>query len=92
MIDVERNPDLVTELGHIDRLILAGEPGYERVMQGSLPKADYLVIGLGTRGGQEADQILLRFPDLRNSGVPGYRETYQNAEWRVFERADLGTD
>lgn len=92
MIDVEQNPDLVTDLRHIDRLILAGEPGYERVMQGALPEADYLVVGLRTQGGQEADQLLLRFPDLRNSGVPGYREAYQNAEWRIFERADLGTD
>ena len=92
MVDVERNAELVTKLGGVGNLIVAGQPGYEIAMQGALPRTRYIAVRLTAEDFRESDRVLRRFPELSGNGLPTYHEVFRNPQWRVFERTGLGKD
>ena len=86
MVDVERNPEIVTAMGGVDSLIVSGEPLYDWALGGGLPQAGYILVPAGTNPNGTSDRILRRFPGLDRGRLAGYHEVFQNAHWRVFER------
>lgn len=88
MVDVEKNAELVTALGRVDNLIVAGQPMYEMAMQGAAPRSNYIVVRTGSGQTGASDRIMRRFPQLSYNGLPLYEEVFQNPEWKVFQRVE----
>jgi hypothetical protein len=86
MVDVERNPQIVTALGTVDNLILAGTPTYEIALRGGRITASYIVTQNVDGDANTKDRVLLGFPRLNVDMQPNYRIVFEDAGWRVFQR------
>ncbi|HBB85115.1 MAG TPA: hypothetical protein DC031_18050 [Sulfitobacter sp.] len=88
MVDVEKNPEIVIGFGSVDQLVIAGQPSYDWALEGGVPRTRYIVVPRQAEGQATADRILRRFPQLKQSKLPGYGEVFENSQWRVFERSN----
>ena len=86
MVDVERNPQIVTALGAVDNLILAGTPAYEIALRGGRITASYIVTQNEDGDTNTRDRVLLGFPRLNADMQPNYKIVFEDASWRVFQR------
>jgi hypothetical protein len=86
MVDVERNPQIVTALGAVDNLILAGTPAYEIALRGGRITASYIVTQNVDGNANTTDRVLLGFPRLIVDMQPNYKIVFEDAGWRVFQR------
>lgn len=84
MVDVERNADIVTALGGVDRLVVSGQAVYDLALQGGRLSADYLLTPKQTT--VAGDRILRSFPRLKTDTLPRYAQIYEDDYWRVFEK------
>lgn len=87
MVDVERNPSIVTMLGGVEQLIVAGQPLYDWPLEGAIPQVPYILVPAMEPGTVPRDRILLRFPELQRDRLDGYEEVFRNDGWLVFEKA-----
>ena len=88
MVDIERSPEILLEMGGIESLVVSGERRYDWVLQGGAPEASYILVPNQEPGKQVTDRLLRRFPGMDQGSLPDYREVFSNARWRVFERQD----
>ncbi len=89
MLDVERNPDMVTTLHNVRGLLIAGQPAYDWALEGGLPQARYILVPRMAEGETVTDRVLRRFPALAQNRLSGYSEIYENSRWRVFEKTEF---
>ncbi|EAQ02406.1 putative membrane protein [Pseudooceanicola batsensis HTCC2597] len=89
LLDVERNPGMVTALGDIGGLVIAGQPAYDWALEGGLPQTRYILVPQVAEGRAVSDRVLRRFPSLARNRLSGYNEIYENGRWRVFEKTEL---
>lgn len=82
--DVERHPGLVTTMGDISSLVVAGQPGYDFALAGGHPSSGYLAVRKDPEMLVTSDRLMRTFPHLENNVPSGYELVYDNEGWRVF--------
>lgn len=82
--DAERHPGLVTTIGDISLLVVAGQPGYEFALAGGRPSSGYLAVRKDPEMLVTSDRLLRAFPDLEKNVPSGYELIYDIQGWRVF--------
>lgn len=82
--DAERHPGLVTTLGDISPLVVAGQPGYDLAVAGGRPSGGYIAVRKEPGMLVTSDRLLRAFPDLEKKVPSGYELVYDKLGWRVF--------
>ncbi|KMK64954.1 hypothetical protein [Puniceibacterium sp. IMCC21224] len=86
MVDVERNPEIVTALGTVANLLLAGSPAYDTALQGGRITADYIVTQNGDDDSVTSDRVLRGFPLLKSDKLNNYGQVFEDDNWRVYQK------
>lgn len=88
LIDVERSPDLVVELGGIEGMVLAGTPKFELTVLGGRLDENIIVARRSANAARTEDQVLRRFPGISVAPPYGYRYRLNSDEWIVLEKEE----
>ena len=88
VVDVERNPEIVTQIGDITNLIVAGQTVYDWALEGGILRAEYILVQNASDQIIETDRILRRYPALSTNQLAFYEEVFTNGRWRVFKRIE----
>ena len=88
MVDVERNPEIVSQIGEIQNLIVAGHTVYDWALEGGILRAEYVLVQNTSDQTIETDRILRRYPALSDNRMPSYSQVFSNVRWRVFKRVE----
>jgi len=88
IVDVERNPEIVTQIGDITNLIVAGQTVYDWALEGGILRAEYILVQNASDQIIETDRILRRYPALSTNQLAFYEEVFTNGRWRVFKRIE----
>ncbi|EYD72507.1 hypothetical protein [Limimaricola hongkongensis] len=85
LADVERNPGLVTAMGRIDGLLVAGQTAYDVTLQGGRPRGDWIAVRHLPDAVSQPDRLLGAFPQLAEDGSPAFALRFSHAPWRIFQ-------
>ncbi len=88
LIDVERSPDLVVELGGTKGMVVAGTPSFEQTVIGGRLDESFIVARRSTNSAVTEDQVLRRFPSISVEPPHGYIYRLLSDEWIVLERVE----
>ncbi|AML50464.1 hypothetical protein [Falsihalocynthiibacter arcticus] len=86
LVDIERNPEIVPAIGDMQKLIVSGQTVYDWALEGGILRANYVLVQNSANLAVVTDRILRRYPELLTDQLVQYKEVFQNARWRVFER------
>ncbi|SDF24779.1 hypothetical protein [Limimaricola pyoseonensis] len=85
LVDVERNPGLVTALGGTGGLLLAGQSAYDITMLGGRPRGAWVALRHDPDAIVQRDRLLRAFPQLAKGTAPPFTLRFTRGPWRIFE-------
>ncbi|MGR3463593.1 hypothetical protein [Limimaricola sp.] len=85
LADVERSPGLVTEMGQVDGLLVAGQTAYDVTLQGGRPRGEWIAVRYLPDAVSQPDRLLRAFPQLAEDGSPAFALRFTHAPWRIFQ-------
>lgn len=85
LIDTSAHPEFVAARGTAKGLVVPGEPDFELQLKTRQLTSPFIAV---RRSGvtHTPDRLNVTFPDLYDSGAPGYRLVYGQDGWRVYAR------